>query len=200
VPNGRMKTTASFLLLLIASLNLPAQGTVAFNNQASTSYRLWTNFGGPPQYMSGANAYRIGLYGSTDLSAAQGSLGLLGLATNAAPAALAGYFNGGSAFAVPGMDPGTTLRFQLRFWTFGAGLDWNQAMASAAGDPFNVILATSPFGTVTLGGGAVPPNSLFGTSAGQLAQGFGPVPEPSFGALAVLGALAGIFSLPRRKR
>ena len=91
-----MKAGLLSLVLLGTAIAAQAQGTVAFHNTASPTYRLWTNNwqGTVSNLVSGANAYRIGLFGSTDLTAYESSLSLLALATNAASPALAGYFNG----------------------------------------------------------------------------------------------------------
>lgn len=193
------------LLLLALCLASPAmmfgQGTVVFNNNAGTQYRLWTNgpVGGQSNLMSGANGYRIGLYGSTDLGAAEGSLTLLLLATNAPIAAVAGRFDGGAA-AATGLTAGTQIRFQLRAWTFSAGTSHAAALAAQALDPLGVATGTSPLGTTTVGGGTVLPGALFGTSAGLLTGGFqiAPIPEPSSVALGLLGL--GAVALFRRRK
>jgi hypothetical protein len=178
------------------------QGQVAFNNTASTNFRLWTNnaTGTASNLMTGASQYRIGLYGSTDLGASEGSLSLLLLATNAAPAALAGYFQGGVAAPIAGIAPGTTIRFQVRGWSLARGANWDEALLASSADPLNVAIGTSPFGTTTLGGGVVPPGAIFGTTPGALTSGFGiaPIPEPSSIALGLLGL--GAIALFRRRK
>jgi hypothetical protein len=195
------------LLLLAACLGCVtgvfAQGTVVFNNNGSTNFRLTTNNASRTQagLMSGAQ-YRIGLYGSTDLTAAEGSLALLLMTTNPAPAAAAGLFNGGSAASVPGIAAGTTIRFQLRGWSLFAGANYGAALLAQANDPINVATGTSPIGTTTLGGGTVLPGALFSTAGtpGLLTGGFeiAPVPEPSSIALGLLGL--GAIALFRRRK
>jgi hypothetical protein len=125
---------------------------------------------------------------------------LLLLTTNAAPAAAAGLFNGGSAAAVAGIDAGTQIRFQLRAWSLFAGTTYDAARTAALSDPNNVAYGVSGLGTTTLGGGLVTPGSLYGTSAGLLTQGFqiAPVPEPSSIALGLLGL--GAVALFRRRK
>jgi hypothetical protein len=186
-----MKAAIVLWLVLGLAPSVHAQGTVAFNNLASTNFRLWTNGPGPREsnLINGAS-YRIGLYGSTDLNAPESSLSLLLLATNPGPAAFAGYFNGGSVAFIPGLAAGTTIRFQLRGWSLFAGQSFEQARTASQVDPLNVALGLSPLGTATLGGGIVPPGLLFGTAPGLLTEGFliG-VPEPSAYALAALGVL-----------
>jgi hypothetical protein len=200
-----MRIAAAFLLLALATVTTRAQGTVAFHNTASPGYRFWTNNwqGNVSNLISGADAYRIGLYGSTDLAASEGSLVLLALATNAPSAALAGYFNGGSALPLAGLSVGTAIRFHLRAWSLSAGANWSEASITAAQDPYSLGMGTSPLGSTVLGGGIIPPGALFGTSPGQLSRGFmilhpELVPEPSLGALAFLGAVTGFLFLRRR--
>lgn len=188
----------AFLLPTIAH----AQGIVSFDNRFSTNYRLWTNnvSGTASNLMSGVNAFRIGLYVSTDLDAAEGALSLVGLATNAA---FAGYFAGGNPFSLPnGYENGIPIRFQLRAWSFAGGLSWDEAVAMAQADPLRISLGASPFGTAVPGGGGVPPFPLFGTDPGQLLTGFEirPIPEPSVLALALLGLVAGSAFACRRAR
>jgi MYXO-CTERM domain-containing protein len=192
------------LLLLAVCLGSAAtmfgQGTVAFHNNGSTTFRLWTNNAAltASNLMSGA-AYRVGLYGSTDLSASEGSLSLLLMTTNAAPAAAAGRFNGGSAVPIAGIAGGQ-IRFQLRAWSIAGGDTYEAARTASLADPLNIALGTSPLGTTTLGGGIVPPGALFGTSPGQLTEGFqvAPIPEPSSIALGLLGL--GAIALFRRRK
>jgi len=189
-------------LLLLAALfgtagSLFAQGTVIFANTASATYRITTNnaAGTASGLMSGANGYRVGLYAGPSGTAA-GSLVLVGLATNAPQAALAGYFNGGNPFTLPaGYPAATAIAFQIRAWTFGGGLDF----ATASTDPANAV-GSSALGFATPGGGTVLPAALFGSGAGQVG-GFEiapTVPEPSSIALGLLGL--GAIALFRRRK
>src|ERR1041384_3891925 len=82
-------------LLLLAALALTvasamAQGRITFRNTASTSYEIHPNDG---TYLhlgimasNSAAQYRFGLYASPTTGAAEGSLTLIGLATNATSA------------------------------------------------------------------------------------------------------------------
>jgi hypothetical protein len=187
-------------LLLLAAIGLVAvansfgQGTLIFNNNAQASFNLTTNnaTGDAP------GRYRVGLYASTNLAATAGSLELVGLATNTA---LAGKFNGGSAFVLPaGYPTSQQIVFQLRAWSLGAGTSFAEALTAAAADPLNVALGTSPLGTTTPGGGLIQAGALFGTSPGLLTSGFvvAPIPEPSTIALGLLGL--GAIALFRRRK
>ena len=155
-----------------------------FHNLGSTSYRLWTNNGytvvQTPTNLACCGLYRIGLYSSTDLAAPEGALMLSALTTNAAPIAAAGRFNAGSAVPLAGIAPGTQILFQVRAWAI---------------NPLDGATGRSRLGLTTVGGGIFPPGELFGTRPGLLTEGFciggfGCVPEPSSGALAVLGLIA----------
>jgi len=197
-----MKKLLLLAITLGTAASMHAQGTVVFNNIAGGAFRLWTNNASfsASNLMSGA-AYRIGLYGSTDLGAAEGSLSLLLMTTNPAAAGAAGLFNGGNSAPIAGVGgAGTSLRFQLRAWSLFAGDNYAAAVAAQALDPLNVATGVSALGTTTLGGGTTLPGALFGTSPGLLQTGFGitPVPEPSSIALGLLGL--GAIALFRRRK
>lgn len=194
-----MKTAVAILASVWLSISAFGQGTVAFSNLGLSNFRLWTNTFTPSgsNFMSGVNAYRIGLYvgpgGSTP-----SSLALVGLATNAPLAALAGSFNGGNPFAVPGFSQGQVIAFQIRAWSFSSGTSFESALA----DPFGVF-GSSPMGYAALGGGTVPPAALFGPNPGQLSSGFAigiPIPEPSTCALSVLAIVATLVGGWRKHR
>jgi hypothetical protein len=195
-----MKRTLLFAVVLLLSLTGAfGQGTLIFNNNASAAYNLYTNnpSGTGPGLLSGAGRYRVGLYASTNLSATAGSLELVGLGTNTA---LAGKFNGGSAFVLPnGYPTSQQIVFQLRAWSLSAGLSYAEALAAAAVNPLNVELGTSPLGMTTPGGGLIQAGALFGTSPGLLPTGFVlNIPEPSTIALGLLGL--GAIALFRRRK
>lgn len=166
-----MKFGAVLSVLFFSIIFTLGQGTVVFNNLASTNYNLYTNnpSGTGPGLMSGANRYRIGLYASTNLSATAEALSLVGLATNIF---LAGKFNGGNPFVLPpGYPPGQPILFQLRVWTLTAGTSYEAAVAAAASDPLSVTLGCSPLGIVTAGNNFIAA-PLFGTNELQLSSGF----------------------------
>jgi hypothetical protein len=195
-------------LLLLAALTGSilasyGQGTVVFNNNASPAFNLWTNNAvrTASNLMSGASAYRIGLYAAPSSGAAEGSLTLVGLATNAP---LAGKFNGGSAFVLPnGYAVSSPLTFQIRAWSFAGGLSYEEALTASLSNPLDIALGVSLLGTTAGGGttpgGPVPAGSLFGTNPGQVgAFEIRPIPEPSSIALGLLGL--GAIALFRRKK
>jgi len=195
-------------LLLLATLlgvtaSAFAQGTIRFANTGSPAgfdFRLFTNNASlsASNLMSGAGRYRIGLYGSTDSTAAEGSLTLIASVLNS-PAA--GIFSGGDPYILPnGYAASTPFRFQLRAWSVAGGASYEEAVTAGLLDPLNVALGKSGLGLVTLGGGTVQQAALFGTNPGQLSSGFEikPVPEPSSIALGLLGL--GAIAMFRRKK
>jgi hypothetical protein len=195
-----MRTVWFLLAGLFTALIANGQGSVGFNNTSTT--RIYTNNGsGGYGLMSGVNAYRIGLYVGP-LGSDEPSLQLVGLATNAfGIPPFDGRFNGGIPFYLPnGYPGGATIAFQVRVWSFAAGLSWEEASASF-GSPF---LGSTAIGYITPAGGITPTPRLFGTSPGQLtglqyppsspslAKLFiepEPVPEPSTYVLGVLAAM-----------
>jgi len=188
-----MKTFLLLVSILVVSFSAFGQGRVSFRNTASTSYYLYTNNAlmTSSGWISGANAYRIGLYASTSVGASESSLTLIGLATNSA--ALPGRFLGPNPYALPAQFvAGSPITFQLRAWSFAGGLTYEEALVAAAADPLNVATGTSPLGTVTPTAVPSPAAELFGTNPGQLSSGFciGCIPEPSTHTLASLGAVA----------
>src|SRR5687767_3777550 len=124
-----MKLGAFLSVLFFSIISTLGQGTVVFNNVASSTFNIYTNNASfTPGIMSGAGRYRIGLYATTNLSDPSG-MQLVGLATNLA---LSGKFNGGSAFALPsGFPSGQPILFQLRAWSFHGGLSYQEAFATA---------------------------------------------------------------------
>ena len=197
-----MKTALILLASLVASVSAFGQGRVTFRNGASTSYYLWTNnaLGTASGLMSGVNAYRIGLYASPNSGALEGSLTLIGLATNSA--ALPGRFLGPDPYAItaPGYTAGNPITFQIRAWTFSAGMSFEEAVLASALDPLNFVYGVSPLGTTTPTPSPSPAGALFGTNPGNLTSGFQiwAVPEPSTFAQGILGATA-IFLNARRR-
>jgi hypothetical protein len=200
-----MKTAAGFLTGVLLSASTFAQGTVAFSNLRSPDYRLLTYSGlvGEPgtvtNLMSRPGAYRIGLYAAPGAGVPEGSLQLIGIATNGSLPSLAAYFTGGNPFTLPGnYPPGQVLTFQLRAWSLSSGPTFESALV----DPYGAW-GVSPLGYTTPGDGTVPPGQLFGTAPGQLSMGFGvfdPVPEPSTCSLAILGGIVAAFVGLRRER
>jgi len=201
-----MKKLLLLAVLLTTVASVMAQGRVSFRNTASTSYYLYTNdaagslVGAPStRYMSGANAYRIGLYGSTQTGAAESSLSLIGIATNSPT--FAGRFFGPSPYALPAQYvAGSPMTFQVRAWSLAGGLSYEEALVAAAANPLEIALGQSPLGTVTPTASPSAAADLWGTGAGQLSSGFEikPVPEPSSIALGLLGL--GAIALFRRRK
>ena len=191
-----MKKLVIIAALVVATSSAFAQ-SVVFANTAGVAYKLTTNnvAGTALGNMSGANAYRIGLYAAGGAGQTENSLVLVGLATNAATAALAGNFNGGNPFFLPSpFLAGDTITFQVRSWQFSGGLTYAEAFLAG------VATGRSSVGSTVLGGGTVPAGALFGTSAGQIGSfsAVAPIPEPSSIAIGLLGL--GAVALFRRRK
>lgn len=199
-------------LLLLATLlgtaaSAFAQGQLSFRNNANTAFYIYTNTAtrsldgqlSSTRLMAyGANSVRIGLYASTTPGALEGSLTLVGLATNSAT--LNGRFLGASPLVLPaGYPSGTPITFQVRAWSLAGGMSYEEAVLSSLLNPLDIALGVSTIGTMTPNADPAPPAAIFGTTAG-LIQGFEirPVPEPSSIALGLLGL--GAIALFRRKK
>jgi hypothetical protein len=191
------------LLTLVAALvavaaNAQTGGGVQFANTSSTLIRTNNTPGATYEASAGNNIlgagnYRFALYMGT-VGSAEGSLTLVGVATNGA---LAGRFSGGNPFQLPdAYQAGNTYAFQVRGWAVASG----QTFEAAEGALGNV--GRSAIGQVTPGqvGGPNPVfPALFGTGPGQVG-GFviTPIPEPSSIALGLLGL--GAIALFRRRK
>jgi hypothetical protein len=180
-----MKRILGLLTFLTLSATAYGQGQVHFENTSAT--RFTTNHLGNSGLMSGANAYRIGLWIAPDGTANESLFTLIAVATNSA--LLAGRFSHPeNPFTMPGNNK-TPIAFQVRAWLIS--------------DPF--LSGKSPIGRVTPAVGGGPPPRLFSSVAGvaefpgQLTEGIiiG-VPEPGTLALATLSALLLFFC--RKKR
>jgi hypothetical protein len=198
-----MKKTLLLLGLIMLPVALFAQGTVQFNNTAST--QLTTNTsptgtGGTGGLTTGAGQYTIGLYiapqGTTDPAA----FSLMGPTTLSQSGLGNGRFNGNplpNNFAVSN-NTGQTIAFQVRAWSTFAGSTYELALGRT--DLPTRYLGVSAIGEVTPATGLTPTPALFGTAAGQVG-GFvlvPPVPEPSSIALGLLGL--GAIALFRRRK
>ncbi len=160
-----MKAAGLLLLGFLLSISAHGQGMVAFANSTTPDSRILTNLnGGSFGYMSGVNAYRIGLYVGPDGST-EDLLTLAVIATNRT-GPFAGLFSGGNPYNLPnGFGAGVRIAFQIRVWTFDCGLTYEQAAAA----PGPCFLGKSAIGYVTPGDPVTgPPGVLFGTGPGQL--------------------------------
>ena len=190
-----MKVFALLLAGMLLTGSAFGQGTLVFANTASANFRIFTNGASGPGPISGLNQWRVGLYVGP-LGSDQGSLVLVGLTTNAAPSALAGYFSGGNPFFLSSpIGRGDPLTFQVRVWALAGGVTFDQALLNGS------LVGMSSLGFVTPTFGPVPPAALFGTNPGQIG-GFTLglpicIPEPSTYALGLMGVV--LFGLLGRK-
>lgn len=188
-----MKKIAILAILLVASLNSWAQGTLAFANTGVGLNAPDFETDGTTK-LAGA-AYKAVLYFATtpDGATIQPEANLALLASS-----LSSYLSGGSAglffggtksFASPTFPAGTIITAQVRAWRLSDGADWNTASNTPGAhvgksNLINVTLVTPP---------TTPPN-LIGLQSFNLAV---VVPEPSTIALGLLGGLLLLFR--RRK-
>lgn len=190
-----MKKLLLLAAICLTTVSLYAQGTVSFSNSGlANAYKI--SYASDGTFISGAT-FRIGLYAGA-AGTPEGGLSLVGLATNAAPAAAAGYFNGGNPFTVNGLGgAGTQISFQLRAWSLAAGTTFEEALATGNSSYF---AGRSTLGTTTLGGGTTPAGVLWtvGNPSGVTGFSVAPIPEPSSIALGLLGL--GAVALFRRRK
>ena len=201
-----MKATLVFFLGVVLTVSALAQGTVQFNNTATT--QLTTNSFAPPPpgqlpnqtgLTTGAGQYTIGLYiapqGTTDPNA----FTLMGPTTLNQSGLGNGRFNGNplpNNFVISN-NTGQTIAFQVRAWSTFAGATFEQASLNPI-----AYRGVSTLGEVTPATGLTPTPALFGTGPGQVG-GFVlvvPTPEPSTTLLAVIGAAVGLSILRRPSR
>jgi hypothetical protein len=213
---GSLAAMKAGLILLLGILYTGAafaQGTVQFNNTATTQLR--TNTTGLPWpghspnqtgLTTGAGQYIIGLFiapaGTTDPNA----FTLMGPTTLSQSGLGNGRFNGNplpNNFVISN-NTGQAIAFQVRAWSASMGSTWEAAYFAST--PFvRGYLGVSTIGEVTPATGLTPTPALFGTGTGQVG-GFlltpWPVPEPSSAVLLLLGAAAGLglWRGPFRKR
>ncbi|MBA4148476.1 MAG: PEP-CTERM sorting domain-containing protein [Verrucomicrobia bacterium] len=176
-----------FLIIAFASLlsvSAFAQGTVNFNNSASSLII-------DPRTGVGAaagGAFTVALYwgvaGTTDASALV-QIGATGL-VNPTP----GRYSAGTRTTGVGTAPGANAVFQVRAWETSGGSTWDQALASG------VYYGSSALFTSATGGAGEPPSAAVSLSA--TVPGFTMVPEPSTFALGALG-LGALLMVRRRK-
>jgi len=202
-----MKKTLLLLGLIMLPVALFAQGTVQFNNSASTQLTTNSTSSPPPGHApdrvgltTGAGQYTIGLYiapqGTTDPLA----FSLMGPTTLSQSGLGNGRFNGNplpNNFAISN-NTGQTIAFQVRAWSTFAGATYEAALGRT--DLLTRYLGASTIGEVTPATGLTPTPALFGTAPGQV-LGFQltpVIPEPSSIALGLLGL--GAIALFRRRK
>ena len=200
-----MKATLVFFLGVVLTVSALAQGTVQFNNTATTQLTTNSSALPPPGQLPNQSGvtqlgYTIGLYiapqGTTDPNA----FTLMGPTTPSQSGLGNGRFNGNplpNNFVISN-NTGQTIAFQVRAWSTAGGTTFAQAISSL--QP-GVIWGTSSIGEVTPAIGLTPTPALFGTAPGQVG-GFvllAPLPEPSTNALIVLGVGIGFMFLKRSR-
>jgi len=119
--------------------------------------------------------------------------------TKLANVTTAGIINGGSAFAIPGTDPGQTIFLKIAGWDARNGLNFGASKADLQQGHYG----ETDIRQVTLTGAPSAGQVIWQTASGTTATRFKPftifavVPEPSVIALGALGL--GALLLRRRK-
>jgi hypothetical protein len=174
-----MRCRLQILAALFIALSVPAQpATLSFHNSAN--FPLWTNnaSGSGSNLMSGANAFRIGLYLARGMNQPESALGLFRMTTNIE--AMPGLFHGGYPQFSADYAHGDYVTFQIRAWSLSGGSSYEEAALAAASNP-DVLLGRSGLGFTFLVQDQVPRPLFHPTMPGLLRSGFeiGPLPEPS---------------------
>jgi len=207
----------------VASLSY-GQGTVNFSAGASASTRIGTNNapgGAQTGQISGAGSYYFALFVAPSTSGTNYSLsasldpslnGFTFFGAYGTNTAAVGRFTGNPTtddVAVPGFGGGTSANFVVVGWSANIGTSWG-AFQSWWNNGSPTDTSRGPVGWaghsfvaegVQLGGGLIPPGTIFGAGTGQVPGfmlGAINVPEPSTIALAGLGAAA-LVIFRRRK-
>jgi len=177
-----MKALSFSILAVLVPIFAQAQQLI-FANNASTPITA---------YGTNANA-TVGLFGYAISGQGGNDSFLLHLATvnTYAP----GLFDGGTLDL--GVAPGSVVTLQVRAWSTGYPT-FNAATIARATDPSVIVWYEwrQNVWEQTVGGGALPPEPI--TGPGRF-QGLTVVPEPSSGALALVGAAA-LFLFRRKLR
>jgi hypothetical protein len=193
------KLLAIALLLLAATADTLAQGTVIFNNRISGTLNAPVFGPDGTTRLDGAN-YWAQLYAGPDAS----SLAAVGTPTPFRATTAAGFWQS-AALGVPNVAPGALAVMQVRAWFSGAAdgtADWTTYDAArTAGQAYG----SSANFNISLGGGnpPLPDANILGntelttTPLPDNFASFSLVPEPS---VFVLGALGAAALFLRRRR
>lgn len=183
------KTLATIITVGALVASSYAQGTVTFNNSATTQVKLWTSLTDNTLVNMPVGGGRVELLwaavGTTDL-ALFSSVGTTGFTT--AP----GRFSGG-AVTIPTTVAGGPAALVVRGWN-GASLTWAGRDTALGQEGWSTIWTQAATGNPT----TVPPGTPTSILPGFAGLTLAPVPEPSSMVLAGLGA-ASLLLFRRRK-
>lgn len=189
-----------------------AQGTLTFNNSATTLISINATQGGPA---TGTTSPVLGSWYYAMFTAPTAVLSYTGdtdpnwilreTATNSAAASGGRLIGGQPPTALPG---GSTVNFIIRGWSANLGTTWSEVLnslqtpAGISGGSYYLGQSAIGLNAIFNDPAAAPVNGAFGTSGGSTVPGFvldfHQVPEPSSMALAGLGA-ASLLLFRRRK-
>lgn len=180
-----MKKLILVAVTSLLSLSAFAQGTVNFNNSAS-SLVIDPRTGAAAASGGGFTvALYWGVLGTTDANALV-QIGATGL-INPTP----GRYSAGTRTTGNATAPGQSAVFQVRAWETSGGSTYEQAVASGT-----AYYGSSALFTSATGGAGSPPSAAVSLSA--TVPGFTLVPEPSTFALGALG-IGALLMVRRRK-
>jgi hypothetical protein len=171
-----MKPTLA-LALVFASVRLACgQGYVMFANTSVAKVATNAALGGPSTGLAAGAvpSWYFGLFvGPTNLTTADPSLAGWAFTGNYATNISApGRFNGNSTsdgVVISGYDIGSKANFLVVGWSATVGHDWSQVQAWQAHPDQDAWFGFSGIAqNITVGGGAVPPDGLFGTTPGRI--------------------------------
>jgi len=180
------KTLATIITVGALVASSYAQGTVTFNNSATTLVRLWTSASDSTLISMPVGGGRVELLwapvGTTDRNLFS-SVAVTGFTT--AP----GRFSGG-AQTITGIAPGGGAALVVRGWN-GASLTWaGRDLGPTGQDGWSTIWTQAATGNPT----TVPPGTPVSILPGFTGLTLTPVPEPSSMVLAGLGAASLLLS------
>jgi len=190
-----MKKIAILAVAMLTGIGAFAQGTLQFQNGATTAiFTNTTSLGGVRgKAAPGALDYAL-LWGTT---AAEANAAANVSATVGNSASSFGVIAGSANFAINGTNPGDTDFFKMIAWSasFGTGYAGYQAAALGGG-----LIGSSATLAFVLGPSSGPGTVIFSSSDLTKFQGFDVVPAPEPTTLALGGIGAAALLLFRRKK
>lgn len=187
-----MKKILIAALLVAGTLGVFAQGTVTFNNSATSLVIDSTTGVGA----ASGSRWLLALYYGVAGTSSDAGVVQIGGTTTIFPSA--GRYSGGTRTTLNTTAPGASAVFQVRGWEAAYGSTYEAALANPAALLANALFGKSALFTSATGGAGTPPSAAVALSATVPGFTLVPVPEPSTIALGLLGA-GSLFFVRRRK-